>query len=178
MMKKLLYILTVVVGLAACEDTIPGYLVTSNAGYTVDSLVVRAELEIESVNPTWDLYISFGYTPEQLEAWGIQQYIKGDDYYRATKMQPWVGTPIEGVRGTNPIQFSFEEIKLIENGDVNSFLNNATVRGNGTIEIPFDNDVVPGRYLVSLEISNEGYTQIVNDVFTVIVEEPVVEPAE
>lgn len=43
------------------------------------------------------------------------------------------------------------------------------VSGDGTFSMPVYSDVPVGRYRISLTFTNEGYTQDVNDCFTIIV---------
>lgn len=40
---------------------------------------------------------------------------------------------------------------------------------DGTFEIPLYHDVPAGRYVISLNFRNEGYSKDVNDCFTIIV---------
>ena len=47
-----------------------------------------------------------------------------------------------------------------------------TVRGNGMFKLPLDISSIPvGRYMISLNIYNEGYSHDVDDCFTIIVVE-------
>jgi hypothetical protein len=43
------------------------------------------------------------------------------------------------------------------------------VYGAGTFEVPLKHDIPIGRYLISLNFKNEGYSKDVNDCFTIIV---------
>lgn len=175
-----------VVGTWSCQDIDVGYLITEYASYGLDSLVVRKDLDAappgQILNPDIDatieayLQLMPGYTYEQmyelLVGGGIiPEYIPteaGSDYERVKYNIPWVSTPIEGVEGSEPI---FCTIKSVTSagGNAAKLLECLTVRGDGTLEVPLENDVPPGRYSISLNFTNEGWSKDVDDCFTIIV---------
>lgn len=113
------------------------------------------------------------YTPELLAILGIfpTQIIEvgaGEDYQRAQWGTPWVSNPIEGVDGTTQIYVSIKEIKTTT-GNAEKMWEYLKVYGDGTFEVPLEHDIPVGRYLISLNFRNEGYSKDVNDCFTIIV---------
>ena len=82
--------------------------------------------------------------------------------------QPWVSNPIEGVYGTAQIYVTIKAIKT-QTGDVAKMKEYLIVYGDGTLELPLEHDIPEGRYLISLNFRNEGYSKDVDDCFTVIV---------
>ena len=141
--------------LGACQDITPGYLQTEYAGYTMDSMVVKK--------------FHFAHnTPEYCVQNGIYPTIGGDEYKRDKYGWPWTSTPIEGVEGTRPIFVSIKSITT-ESGDAEKMWEVLNVSGDGTFSMPVYSDVPVGRYQISLTFTNEGYTQDVNNCFTIIV---------
>ena len=156
--------------LGACQDITPGYLQTEYAGYTMDSMVVKKVLDLTppKPNPTFEMYVNYGYTPEYCVQNGIYPTIGGDEYKRDKYGWPWTSTPIEGVEGTRPIFVSIKSITT-ESGDAERMWEVLNVSGDGTFSMPVYSDVPVGRYQISLTFTNEGYTQDVNNCFTIIV---------
>ena len=142
-MKKIVLIMIIFVGsLAACHEKTIGYLITENASYVPDTLVVRK-------------------TPDPvLDATRIE--------YNA----PWVSLQMQGYEGTDPIYFDIESVTS-DQGEMaaTSFMNELSIRGGGTLEYPLENSAQPGRYIVSVRLTNDGYSQVVEDAFTFIVTE-------
>ena len=170
-MKKIIFILFGILGIfVACQDVTPGYLSTEFAGYTMDSMVVKKELDLTPPEPSpdYEMYLEYGYTPEYLVSNGIYPTIGGDEYKRDKYGWPWTSTPIEGVEGTQPIYVSIKDIKT-DVGDVELMRKYLQVSGNGTFTLPVYTDIPIGRYVISLTFTNEGYTRDVDDCFTIIV---------
>ena len=46
-----------------------------------------------------------------------------------------------------------------------------TIRGGGALMYPLENNAVPGTYVVSVRLTNDGYSQVVEDAMTIIVTE-------
>lgn len=84
---------------------------------------------------------------------------------------PWTSSPIEGVLGTDPIIYSIAEVKGEDHAKANLFSKYLTIIGGGRFVLYWSkNEFLPvGRYVVSIQISNEGYSRVINDVFTFIV---------
>ena len=181
---KNIIIACVFIGIFAisCHDITVGYLSTENAGYEPDTMVVRQVLHADSTkNPNWDVYLNiaqgiweiFGYSsPEECveELYGIKKWDYEEDYDRKRLQVPWLSTKIQGVNGTQQIHVQIKEVK---NDDGNSEVMSEvlTVRGDGMLKLPTDISSIPtGRYVISLNVYNEGYSQDVDDCFTIIVE--------
>ena len=169
-----------------CQNITPGYLWTENASYNPDSLLVKTIESLDTVsgiqNPaveemvlsvglSLDFFYSMGFTFEDIaKSFNLEPYVgQGEDYVRVKWGAPWVSTPIEGFEGTAPIYVSIKEIKPLDGGDALALSSVLTVRGNGTFEIPLYHDVPVGRYVISLNFRNEGYSKDVDDCFTIIV---------
>lgn len=83
---------------------------------------------------------------------------------------PWTTSAIDGVLGTDPIYYHIHEVKSTD-GNVAGFMKYLSIMGGGRFVVNWKDEQVPsGRYVVSIEISNEGYTKIIEDAFTFIVE--------
>lgn len=141
-MKNSIYIFLIILSamFVNCQDIPVGYLVTDNAQYLPDTMVVRLQMD------------------ETLDA------------YRMHNMAPWVSPQLQGVIGTPPIEYEVIDVKATEGGNAELFQHLISVRGGGRMEFPLISDITPGRYTVSLRIWNEGHSGIVEDVFTFIVE--------
>lgn len=175
-MKKYYFIPFLFTVILSCQDITVGYLSIENASYTVDSLVVKKELDItppyETSNPQYYELLEWGYTPEQLANMGIYPTILvggGEDYERNERNIPWVSTSIEGVEGTQPILVSIKEIKVIDGNQQDDLEKNISVRGDGTFTVPLHNTLSKGRYVISLNFRNEGYSKDLDNCFTIIV---------
>ena len=142
-MKNVILLLftVLVLSMIGCQDVTVRYLLTEDASYNPDTLVVKTVLDDE---------------------------LGEEDYYRSKWGAPWVSTPIEGVEGTIAIYVSIKNITSTS-GDPEKLWKVLSVRGDGTFEIPLYHDVPAGRYVISLNFRNEGYSKDVNDCFTIIV---------
>lgn len=78
---------------------------------------------------------------------------------------PWQSTSIEGVQGTAPIHYSIKSINSAHPEVADQF----TMQGKGIIELPWNHTVPPGKYVINIRVSNEGYTYDLDSVFTVVV---------
>ena len=159
-----------------CQDIEIGYLITEYAGYSLDSLVINYELDAtppeEVSNPEYQMYLDMGFSPEEI-AMFFQIYTTmlvggGEDWLRVTYGMPWTSTPIEGIEGSNPIWCQVKSITS-EGGDADKLAACISVRGNGVLSVPVENDVPRGRYSISLNFWNEGRSKDVNNCFTIIV---------
>ena len=92
----------------------------------------------------------------------------GEDYMRDKYNIPWTSTPMEGVDGTAPIYVSVKSVTS-NDGDPEKLKAVLTVKGNGMLNVPCHHDIPVGRYVISLNLSNEGYSKDVDNCFTIIV---------
>lgn len=162
--------------LVGCQDVTVGYLSLDYAGYEIDSLVVKKELDVtppdESPNPKYNMFVNvFGMDPGEVIAMGIYPTIKtggGEDYDRNLYNIPWTSTPVEGVDGTAQIYVDIKNVTT-DVGDVDRLLEELTLLSSGVFSIPLHNNIPVGRYVISLTFSNEGYSKDLDNCFTVIV---------
>ena len=184
MMKTFILLIGILasISMASCHDITVGYLYTENASYDPDTLEIRRELMIDSTkNPQWERYwgwaerdyLIFGFSsPEEYMSAmfpKVQQWNYSEDYERWKLQIPWLSTKIQGVKGTQQIYVRIKDIKSSD-GDVEIMQQLLTVREDGMFKLPPDASSIPvGRYVISLNISNEGYSHDVDDVFTIIV---------
>ena len=126
--------------LTACHDTTVGYLDTQYAAFSTKELVVYRQ-------------------------------VSDDDVHSLTKEYPapWSSQRIQGVSGTNPVNFYYQSVTVSEGGDA-----------AGTINLfPKAVTTLPnGRYTVNLRVSNEGYSRELNGLFTFIVKDKAEEVLE
>ncbi len=140
-MKQIILLVIVSLGfwLASCEKGEIGYLITEEAGYLPDSMVIRTVLD-----PSLDAS-------------------------RIKYQTPWFSTEIQGVEGTDPISYSLSEVNT-DDGNAQSVFDNVELKGIGVLYIPYENTLEPGRYYLTVKVSNVNGDQFVKDAFTLIVE--------
>ena len=142
-MRRLILLAIVFVAvLEACHETTIGYLITENASYDPDTLYVRK-------------------TPDPVA-----------DAVRIEYNAPWVSLQLQGYEGTEPINFSVESVTS-DQGEAAAatFMSELTIRGGGALMYPLENNAVPGTYVVSVRLTNDGYSQVVENAMTIIVTE-------
>lgn len=142
-MKSIMLIMIVfVVGLNACHEKTVGYLITENASYDPDTMYVRK-------------------TPDPVS-----------DAVRIEYDAPWISLQLQGYEGTDPIYFSVESVTSDQGESAAAtFMSELTIRGGGALMYPLENNAVPGTYVVSVRLTNDGYSQVVEDAMTIIVTE-------
>ena len=136
-MKTIIYSIFLLLSLTACHEVKVGFLETAEARYKPDVLEVKKVLD-----PV-------------------------EDADRIARKFNWVSYPIDGVQGTYPMYMKIYAVRTEESGDTAKFLAETKVRGDGTFDIPFDNEIPAGKYIVTLKVENEGYSAILTDIFTV-----------
>lgn len=82
---------------------------------------------------------------------------------------PWTTATIEGVLGTEPIQYSIANVTS-EGGDAEVFRNELVIYGGGRMQLPFECKAPSGKYHVSILVENEGYSNLLENVFTFIID--------
>lgn len=125
---------------ASCHETKIGFLKTDGASYLPDSTIIRTVLD------------------PQL------------DKARIANQAPWVSSNLQGVLGTPPIVYRIVNVYSPDHGDVDLFRQELVIRGNGVMLVPLVPKSPKGHYVVSIEISNEDHSQILEDAFTFIIE--------
>ena len=142
-MKKLIIFTGTILLLihVACQDVTVGYLKTENAGYTPDSLIIRKE-------------------PDPVK-----------DALRIKNDAPWRALTLQGFLGTPPIMFSIENVTS-PNGQeaADLFKKELSILGGGSLLYKLRGEAPLGRYVISVRLTNEGYSKVVPDAFTFIVE--------
>lgn len=84
---------------------------------------------------------------------------------------PWISTDLQGYEGTAQIQFDVESVSSsLGEEAARVFQEELSIRGGGYLMYPLKNNAKPGRYVVSVRLSNPGYSQVIKDAFTFIVE--------
>lgn len=81
----------------------------------------------------------------------------------------WTTSEIEGVDGTAPIFYYIAGVRAEKGGDADIFRSELIIKGNGRFEVPYDFKAPAGYYHVSIRIENEGYSRVLDDVFTFII---------
>ena len=92
------------------------------------------------------------------------------DAYRIYNVAPWVSPKMQGVIGTNPIRYEIAGVESAD-GDAEMFRSLLTVRGGGRMEFPLVSDITPGEYRISIRVSNEGHSRVLENIFTFNVKE-------
>lgn len=90
--------------------------------------------------------------------------------YRIYNVAPWVSPKMQGVIGTNPIRYEIAGVESAD-GDAEMFRSLLTVRGGGRMEFPLVSDITPGEYRISIRVSNEGHSRVLENIFTFNVKE-------
>lgn len=139
-MKSIYTLFFLVVALWSCHDVKVGYLKADKAEYDPSSIVVRKVLD-----PI-------------------------EDEIRIQNETNWVSPKIQGVLGTNPLNYELIDVKATAGGDGELFKKEVIVRGAGVMELPLHTTLPKGNYLVSLRVYNEDYSADIADAFTFIVE--------
>lgn len=125
--------------LASCDTPPIGYLQTQHAKWVPDSMIVYVELD-----PT-------------LDAIQLKDSI------------PYQSTPLSGVEGTLPINYTVYLIQS-DNGYTKSS-NYIQIVRNGIVNVDAYHSLPPGRYYVKPKVTNEGYTHYPDATFIVIVKQ-------
>lgn len=144
--------------------TVKSYIIT----------IIKYELDstppIEEPNPLYEELLG-DFSEDELADMQIYPTILiggGEDYERVKYNMPWVGTAIEGLEGSAPIWCTIKAVTS-NDSDAEKLAQCISVRGDGTISVPVKNKVSRGRYSISLNFRNEGWSKDVNDCFTIIV---------
>lgn len=146
MKQIIIFLFVVCTTLVACHDVKVGYLRVESAEFFPDTILIPSKLVTAEENPY------------------------KNDQNRIDNNAPWVTNLISGVLGTEPLSYEFVSVRALEGGNEALFAEEIVVRGCGQMQIPLKPKAPKGRYLVTLKVSNEGYSAILPDVFTFIIE--------
>lgn len=140
------YIFSIVIfllfGYWGCHDITVGYLETENAVYLPDTLEVRRVLDPNR-------------TPDRV---------------MITSGADWASNPISGVIGTTPLLFEITGVTARDGGDADLFMEQVRIIGGGTFYFPSKGIKAPdGTYILSIRISNPGYSAELKDIFTIVI---------
>ena len=93
------------------------------------------------------------------------------DNIRIENKAPWVSLTLQGYEGTQQILFSVESVTSDQGEEAAAaFKKDLTIRGGGTLLYPLENNAKPGVYKVSVRLTNPGYSYVLRDAMTIIVE--------
>lgn len=138
-MKRILFIWSVICfGLVSCDEK-EGYLITENAIYEPDTLVVR-------LTPDPEL-----------------------DAVRIEYESPWQSLAMQGYEGTERIDFFVESVtSTVGEEAAATLMQELEISGGGVMRYPYKGKSPAGRYTVSVRLTGPGYSQVVHDAFTFI----------
>lgn len=142
-MKIVMIILgTMTLFLSGCHEKTIGYLITENAEYEPNTLTIPRELDPVA------------------------------DAKRIKNQAPWVSYAMQGYEGTQQIMFSVESVtSTAGEEEATKFMEELKIRGGGgALEYPLVHKAGPGTYTVSVRLTNPGYSQVVENAFTFIIE--------
>lgn len=83
---------------------------------------------------------------------------------------PWVTPKIQGILGTEPMQYSILRVKNENAGNAEKFMSYAGVMGGGMLYVDSNFDLPDGNYTLTLEVRNEGRSRVLEDIFTFVVD--------
>ena len=128
--------------LSGCHEKTIGYLITENTEYEPNSLTIPRELDPVT------------------------------DAKRIKNQAPWVSYAMQGYEGTQQIMFSVESVtSTAGEEEAAKFMEELKIRGGGgALEYPLVHKAGPGTYTVSVRLTNPGYSQVVENAFTFIIE--------
>ena len=107
--------------------------------------------------------------PDYMEIPQIGELDEIADAQRIKNNAPWVTQPIQGIEGTAPLIYTIEDVTATEGGDAVMFKQELSIIGNGSFYYPLEHKAPAGKYVVSIRITNEGYSHVLKDVYTFIV---------
>ena len=71
--------------------------------------------------------------------------------------------------GTQPITYSVADVTSVD-GDAELFKSELEIYGGGRMQLPFACKAPKGTYRVAILVENEGYSSLLENVFTFIIE--------
>lgn len=113
------------------------------------------------------------YEPKSVE---VYRNLSSEDPH-LTEGTPWTSNRIQGVSGTNPINYELYDVKVSDGGDAEAFkkaMADGHVRVQGSIIQLFQegvNAVSNGTYTLTLRVYNEDHSYVLNDIFSFVVKD-------
>ena len=93
------------------------------------------------------------------------------DAIRIKNQAPWISYALQGYEGTEQIMFSVESVTSTSGEtEARKFKDELKIRGGGALEYPLEHAAGSGTYVVSVRLTNPGYSQVVENAFTFIIE--------
>ena len=124
-----------------CHEKTIGYLITENASYEPDSLIIPRIPDPE----------------EEAE--------------RIKWKSPWITFNLQGYEGTFQIDFSIESVTSTAGEEqAKLFMEELSIRGGGAMLYPFEHKAGSGEYVVSIRLTNPGYSHVIKDAYKFIIE--------
>ena len=90
---------------------------------------------------------------------------------------PWVSTRIQGVAGTNPLNYEFAGVEVSEGGDATVFeqlVKEKRIKVDGGLVLVFQDAVeklTNGKYAISIKVYNDDHSSVLKNAFKVIVQD-------
>lgn len=145
-MKYILLLLLLAGGIASCNQPKIGYLKTDQAEYLIDTLFVYRTLDPDRSRVEYNML--------------------------RTGAEWWASNEVSGVLGTAPIAYSIEDVKASDGGDATAFLKEVKIIGGGRLYYPVNDIKAPnGTYLISVRISNDDHSTLLEDAFRIIIKD-------
>lgn len=145
--------------------------------YNRTSLLAIALVVLSTLASCHDMAVGYlkaenaEYEPDTLVA-----YQEVDEYdTHVTDNAPWTSYAIQGVAGTVPITYEFENIEATEGGNAEAFrqaIKDGNIRLQGSLVQVFyaaSKNLPEGRYSISLKVKNDDHSTILPNIFTVII---------
>lgn len=144
------------------------------------------ELRLEQVRPVYETMKAERDVAEQA-AWNAQQAVNekatsigiaspvlvekqiDDLENRILYKAPWTTSVIQGVLGTEPLMYEVADVKNETPGNADQFRKYLKALGGGRLQVDQEVDVPAGEYIVSVRVSNEGRSKVLEEAFTFIV---------
>lgn len=83
---------------------------------------------------------------------------------------PWFTSSIQGVLGTEPLQYSIVSVKNESAENAALFNESLSIVGGGRMYVAYDVKAPVGVYTVSIKVENEGQSAVLEDIFTFVIE--------
>ena len=109
------------------------------------------------------------YSPNEMEIPKYEDLDAIEQWQRLELGTPWVTLRMQGVLGTEPIIYSIESVKASDGGNADLFKGELEIIGGGTMYYPIQPKAPAGTYVVSIRLTNEGYSKVLENAYTFIV---------